>query len=137
MNKTLSIAAKIVVYGSCLFLLPFWLQAYFTPMASLNLNSIGLIPAEADELVGLSNIRGSVGGLRLAIIILMFAGTYFKKPQLSLSAAIIVGAVAIGRFLSLGLDGWELISFITAAGEVVMVFSLLYLGGYLKSNESS
>lgn len=127
MKKKLLIAAKIVVYATCLFLLPFWFQAYFTPLASLNIESIGLVPSASAELVGLSNIRGTVGGLRLAIIVMAFIGAYFKRPDLLLGAAITVGVVALGRFISLAFDGWELISFITAAGEVLIVLSLLYV----------
>ena len=128
MNNTLLAAAKFVVYGTCLFLLPFWFQAYFTPLASLNIDSIGLLPSATAELVGLSNIRGTVGGLRLAIIGMAFIGAFYKKPDLLLGAAITVGVVAFGRFISLVVDGWELISFLTAAGEVVIVLSMLYLG---------
>jgi hypothetical protein len=127
MNNTLPGGAKIVVYGTCLFLLPFWFQAYFTPLASLNIDSIGLLPSETAELVGLSNIRGTVGGLRLAIISLAFIGAFYKRPDLLLAAAITVGVVALGRFISLAIDGWELISFVTAAGEVVIVLSMLHL----------
>lgn len=128
MNKSLLVAAKIVVYGTCLFLLPFWFQAYFTPLASLNIDSIGLLPSETAELVGLSNIRGTVGGLRLAIMCMAFIGAFYKKPDLLVGAAITVGVVSLGRFISLAMDGWELISFVTAVGEVVIVLSLLHLG---------
>ena len=128
MNNTTLAAAKFVVYGTCLFLLPFWLQAYFTPLASLNINSIGLLPSVTAELVGLSNIRGTVGGLRLAIIAMAFIGAFYKKPDLLLGAAITVGVVSLGRFISLVMDGWELISFVTAVGEVVIVLSMLHLG---------
>lgn len=127
MNNSLLVAAKIVVYGTCLFLLPFWFQAYFTPLATLNIDSIGLLPSETAELVGLSNIRGTVGGLRLAIMSMAFMGAFYKRPDLLLGAAITVGVVALGRFISLAIDGWELISFVTAAGEVVIVLSMLHL----------
>lgn len=127
MNSTLLVAAKIVVYGTCLFLLPFWFQAYFTPLASLNINSIGLLPSDSAELVGLSNIRGTVGGLRLSIISMAFIGAFYKRPDLLVGAAITVGVVSFGRFISLATDGWEPISFATAAGEVLIVLSLLYL----------
>lgn len=127
MTNSLLVAAKIVVYGTCLFLLPFWFQAYFTPLATLNIDSIGLLPSETAELVGLSNIRGTVGGLRLAIISMAFIGAFYKRPDLLLGAAITVGVVALGRFISLAIDGWELISFATAAGEVVIVLSMLHL----------
>ncbi len=137
MKRTLSIAAKIVVYGTCLFLLPFWFLAYFDPMAAMNLSSIGLVPSEASQVLGLSNIRGSVGGLRLAIIGISFIGTFYKKPDMSLSAAILVGAVSLGRFLSLGLDGWEMTSFGTAVYELVIVLSLLYLGGFLTKSKTT
>ena len=36
-------------------------------MASMNIDCIGLVPSETAQIVGLSNIRGSVGGLGLAI----------------------------------------------------------------------
>lgn len=128
MNNTLRVVSKIVVYGTCLFLLPFWFQAYFTPLASLNIGSIGLLPSESAELVGLSNIRGSIGGLRMAIISMAFIGAFYRRRDLLLGAAITVGVVALGRFISLAFDGWELISFVTAAGEVLIVLSLLHLG---------
>lgn len=128
MKNSLLVAAKIVVYGTCLFLLPFWFQAYFTPLATLNIDSIGLLPSETAELVGLSNIRGTVGGLRLAIMCMAFIGAFYKKTDLLLGAAITVGVVALGRFISLAIDGWELISFVTAVGEVVIVLSILHLG---------
>ena len=125
-----------MVYTTCLFLLPFWFQAYFTPLASLNIESIGLVPSASAELVGLSNIRGTVGGLRLAIIAMAFIGAYFKRPDLLLGAAITVGVVAFGRFISLAFDGWELISFITAAGEVLIVLSLLYVGEFVSKSSN-
>ena len=127
MKNTLLVAAKVMVYGTCLFLLPFWFQAYFTPLASLNILSIGLLPSAEAELVGLSNIRGTVGGLRLAIICMAFIGAYYKRRDLLLGAAITVGVVSLGRFISLAFDGWELISFVTAAGEVLIVLSMLHL----------
>ena len=127
----LIIAANVVVYGTCLFLIPFWLKAYFDPMSPLSLGSIGLVPSETDRLTGLSNIRGSVGGLRLGIIAMMGIGAYFQRPDLCLGAAILVGAIAAGRFLSLPLDGWNKLSFITASSEVIMVASLLYNGGFI------
>lgn len=133
MNNSLLIAAKVVVYSTCLFLLPFWFQAYFTPLASFNIDSIGLLPSDTAELVGLSNIRGTVGGLRLAIMSMAFIGAFYKKPDLLLGGAITVGVVSLGRFISLAVDGWELISFITAVGEVVIVLSMLYLGKSMKN----
>lgn len=124
--------SKFVAYGTCVFLLPFCLAAYVVPMSSFNVGSIGLVPAESDVIVGLSNIRGSVGGLRLGIISMIAIGVYRQRRDLCLGAALLVGAVSAGRFISLVADGWELISFITAAGEVVIVASLLHLGGFLK-----
>lgn len=125
------LAAKIIAYGTCLFLLPFWLQAYFKPLASLNLKSIGLVPAEGDRLNGLSNLRGSVGGLRLTIIITMGVGAYTMSPDLCLAAAVAVGTVSSGRLLSLALDGWHKVSFITAASELVMALAMLHLGAWV------
>ena len=126
-------AAKFVAYGTCLFLVPFYVAAAFDPLSALSVSSLGLVPMETDTLTGLSNIRGSVGGLRLGIIAMTFGGTYFKRRDLCLAAAMLVAAVAAGRFISLGLDGWNLLSFITAAGEVVITASLLHLGGFTKS----
>ncbi len=127
MKNTTLVVAKVIVYSTCLFLLPFWFQAYFTPLATLNITSIGLLPAADAELVGLSNIRGTVGGLRLAIICMTFIGAFYKRRDLLFGAAITVGVVSLGRFISLASDGWELISFVTAAGEVLIVLSLLHL----------
>ncbi len=127
MNKTLLIVSKFIAYSTVLFLLPFWVLAYFNPMAALNIDSIGLLPSETAEIVGLSNIRGTVGGLRLAIIALIFIGTYYKKRDVLLAVGVLVGAVSLGRYLSLIIDGWELIGFITATGEVMIVMSLLYI----------
>lgn len=125
------LAAKLVAYGTCLFLVPFFLKAYFDPMSRLSLSSIGLVPSESDRVTGLSNIRGTVGGLRLAIIAMIAIGTYYERPDLALGAAILVGAIAGGRFLSLGMDGWNWLSFITASGEVLIVVSLLHIGGFI------
>lgn len=123
-------ASKFVAYATCLFLAPFYLAAAFDPMSGLSVNSIGLVPMQHDTLTGLSNIRGSVGGLRLGIIAMILGGTYFKRRDLCLAAAILVAAVAAGRFISLGLDGWNLLSFVTAAGEVVITASMLHVGGF-------
>lgn len=79
MNKTTLNVSKFIVYSTVLFLLPFWILAYFSPMASMNIESIGLVPSETAQIVGLSNIRGSIGGLRLAIITLIVIGTYYEK----------------------------------------------------------
>jgi hypothetical protein len=132
-SKTLLIASKFVAYGTVLFLLPFWVLAYFDPMAPMNIDSIGLVPSEAAQVVGLSNIRGTVGGLRLAIIVLIVVGMYYKNRDVLLAVAILVGAVSTGRFVSLAVDGWELVGFITAAGEVMIVVSLLYIRRLLSS----
>jgi hypothetical protein len=134
MNKTLLTASKFIAYSTVLFLLPFWVLAYFNPMAPFNIDSIGLVPMETAEVVGLSNIRGTVGGLRLAIIALIIIGVYYKKRDVLLSVAILVGSVSAGRFISLMIDGWELIGFITAAGEVMITTSLLYIRSSI-SNE--
>ena len=129
MNLTL--AAQIVSYGTCLFLLPFFLAAYFAPMSRINLASVGLVPTESNRIAGLSNLRGTVGGLRLAIIAMILFGAYDGRSDLLLAAAILVGAIAAGRYLSLGLDGWNKTSFITATGELVIVAALLHLGGFV------
>lgn len=129
--------AKIVAYGTCLFLLPFWWAAYFAPLSSLSLDSIGLIPNAADHSTGLSNIRGSVGGLRLGIIAMIAIGTFYRRRDLCLAAALLVGAVSAGRFLSLGLDGWNLLSFTTAAGEIVITLAMLQLGGFLRASSAT
>lgn len=134
MNKTLLTASKFIAYSTVLFLLPFWVLAYFNPMAPFNIDSIGLVPMESAHVVGLSNIRGTVGGLRLAIIALIIIGAYFKKRDVLLSVAILVGTVSAGRFISLVIDGWEQIGFITAAGEVLITSSLLYIRSSI-SNE--
>lgn len=125
------LAAQFVAYGTCLFLTPFCLKAYFDPMSAMNIRSIGLVPSETARLTGLSNIRGSVGGLRLGIIAMMAIGTYYQRPDLCLAAAILVGAVSAGRFTSLAFDGWETMSFVTASWEAVMVACLLHLGGFV------
>ncbi len=127
MNKTLLNASKFIAYSTVIFLLPFWVLAYFNPMAPFNIDSIGLVPMESAEVVGLSNIRGTVGGLRLGIIAMIIIGAYYKKPDVLLSVAILVGVVSAGRFISLLIDGWELIGFITATGEVMITASLLYI----------
>lgn len=124
-------AAKFVAYGTCVFLIPFCAAAYLVPLSSLSLGSIGLEPAQSDTLTGLSNIRGSIGGLRLGIIAMAALGTYYQRRDLCLGAAIVVSAVAAGRFVSLGLDGWNLMSFVTAASEVVITVALLRVGGFL------
>ena len=125
------LAAKIVAYGTCLFLAPFFVKAYFDPMSRLSLSSIGLEPSESDRVTGLSNIRGSIGGLRLAIITMIAIGTYYGRADLLLGAAILVGSISAGRFLSLAFDGWNWLSFATAAGEVVIVVSLLHVGDFI------
>lgn len=120
-------AAKLVAYGTCLFLLPFCVAAYFLPLSALSVDSIGLLPTEADPTTGLSNIRGSIGGLRLGIMAMILLGGLYRRRDLHLAAALLVGAVAAGRFLSLPLDGWNALSFLTASGEVVIVAALLQL----------
>lgn len=124
--------SRFVAYGTCLFLTPFFLLAYFAPMAPMNLSSIGLVPSETDAIVGLSNIRGSVGGLRLGIIAMIAIGVYYRRRDLCLAAGILVAAVSAGRFISLVLDGWNSVSFITAAYEVVIVAAVLHLGGFFQ-----
>lgn len=131
MNRTLLNASKFIAYSTVLFLLPFWVLAYFNPMAPFNIDSIGLVPMESAQVVGLSNIRGTVGGLRLAIIALIIIGAYYKRRDVLFSVAILVGAVSAGRFISLVIDGWELIGFITATGEVMIVLSLLYIRRFM------
>lgn len=103
-------------------------------MTPFNIDSIGLVPMESAEVVGLSNIRGTVGGLRLGIIAMIIIGAYYKKRDVLLSVAILVGSVSAGRFISLVIDGWELIGFITATGEVMITTSLLYIRSSI-SNE--
>ena len=127
MNKTILNASKFIAYSTVLFLLPFWVLAYFNPMAPFNIYSIGLVPMESAEVVGLSNIRGTVGGLRLGIMAMIIIGAYYKKRDVLLSVAILIGAVSAGRYISLVIDGWELIGFITATGEVMITSSLLYI----------
>lgn len=129
--------SKFVAYGTCVFLTPFFLAAYFDPLSALSLESIGLVPSETERVTGLSNIRGTVGGLRLGIIVMIAIGTYRKSRDLCLGAAILVGAVSLGRFVSLGLDGWNLLSFITAAGEVVIVAAVLHIGGFIRGESMS
>lgn len=119
--------SKFIAYSTVIFLLPFWIFAYFNPMATMNIDSIGLVPSETAQIIGLSNIRGSIGGLRLAIILLILIGTYFKKGDILLSVAILVGTVSFGRYISIFVDGWESIGFITATGEVMIVMSLFYI----------
>lgn len=112
-------------------LTPFFLAAYFAPVSTLSLGSIGLVPAADEVTTGLSSIRGSIGGLRLGIMLMIGWGTYAQRRDLCLAAALLVGAVSCGRFISLPIDGWNLLSFITAAGEVIISASVLHLGGFL------
>ena len=72
-------------------------------------------------------VRGSIGGLRLGIIAMIAVGTYGRRRDLCLGAAILVAAVAMGRFISLALDGWELLSFVTASSEVMITAAMLHL----------
>lgn len=120
-------AAKFVAYATCVFLTPFCLAAYLDPTSWLNASSVGLEPSPSDPLTGLSNLRGSIGGLRFGIIAAAALGTWQRRGDLCLAAAIIVAAVAAGRFLSLALDGWEPLSFATAASEVVITAALVHL----------
>lgn len=124
-------AAKFIAYATCVFLTPFWLKAYFQPLSPLSIRSIGLEPSAEDRVTGLSNIRGSIGGLRLAIIVMSFVGVYFGRPDLCLGAAILVGAISLGRFISLPFDGWNGLSFFTASSEVLIAASLLHVGGFI------
>lgn len=116
-----------MAYTTCVFLTPFCLAATFDPTSYLSLSSIGLEPAASATLTGLSNIRGSIGGLRLGIIAMIAVGTYGRRRDLCLGAAILVAAVAMGRFISLALDGWELLSFVTASSEVMITAAMLHL----------
>lgn len=132
-----TLAAKFVAYSTVAFLTPFCLAAYLVPLSTFNLGSIGLEPSVADYLTGISNIRGSIGGLRLGIIAMLIGGARYGRRDLSLAAAILVGAVSAGRFVSLGLDGWNLMSFITASWEVVITVAMLHLGGLLGARSGS
>ena len=120
-------AARVVATGTCVFLTPFCIAAYFDPMSWLNVSSVGLVPSDTDPLTGLSNLRGSVGGLRLGIIATAAIGTWQRRSDLCLAGAIVVAAVAAGRFLSLALDGLESASFATATSEVVITTALAHL----------
>ncbi len=56
-------------------------------------------------------------------------GVFYEMRDLCLGAAILVAAVAAGRFMSLGRDGWNQMSLVTASAEVVISVAPLHLGG--------
>jgi hypothetical protein len=62
---------------------------------------------QALGLIGRANVRADMGGMFLAIGILALIASYKRSTSWLLATIIVVASALLGRFVSIGLDGYE------------------------------
>jgi hypothetical protein len=62
---------------------------------------------QAVGLIGRANVRADIGGIFLAIGILALIASYRRSTSWLLATIIVPASALLGRFISLGLDGYE------------------------------
>lgn len=86
----------------CLPLLALGAKAMFTPMGMVE-----QLAVEPNGLLGLNTIRGDIGGYMIGIAIMMIVGLWSRNTAFFLATAIMMGAILMGRFTGLALDGFD------------------------------
>lgn len=62
---------------------------------------------QAVSLVGMANIRADIGGIFLAIGLLALIAAYRKNTTWLLATILVPASALLGRFVSLGIDGYD------------------------------
>jgi hypothetical protein len=68
---------------------------------------VGERGVQALGLIGRANVRADMGGMFLAIGILGLIASYKRSTSWLLATIIVVASALLGRFVSIGLDGYE------------------------------
>lgn len=82
------------------------------------LKNFALMP---DGNPGLNTIRGVIGGLFLGSVAMLALGLYLDQTIWFLAVAILMGAVAVGRFIGFLFDGFDKAALPPLIVELVMV----------------
>ena len=115
---------KIVVGLLAIPLLVGGAKAMFDPTALID--RIGVAPS---GVVGLSTIRGALGGLLMGSGAMILTGLIRKNTEWFLAVALLMTVATIGRLVGLGLDGVDPGAVTPAVVEavIVAVMALAYM----------
>ena len=112
----MQIAIKIVVGLIALLLLVMGVNAMLAPLdAAAN---FGLVP---EGIVGLSTMRGDIGGMFVTGGVLLALGILRGETLWFLAAALLMGLIALGRLIGFVVDGVEQSVLVPLIFELVFV----------------
>jgi hypothetical protein len=110
MNK----AVKVLIALLCLPMLGQGLVTVFNPMAMVD--TYGVIP---DGSHGLNTMRGAIGGLPVAMVLLILIGAWRHDTTWFLAVALVATTVAFCRLIGFGLDGVQAVDLLPFTMELV------------------
>jgi len=114
------LALQILVAAFCLPLLLLGLRSMFQPRAIADAMSL-----EVTSTAGLNTIRGLVGGFFIANVAMLVVGLSTGSTSWFIAVAISIGAVLLGRFVGIALDGFDRAVGPPVAIELVIVAGLV------------
>jgi hypothetical protein len=98
----MDLALKILLCLFCVPLLGLGIKVMFKPSSMLD--DLGLAPPGA---VGLNSIRGMLGGLLLASVVMIVLGLVLQETVWFLAVAVVMGVAAVGRIVGIATDGFD------------------------------
>lgn len=117
---------RTLVVILCLPLIVLGLGTMFNPMGMLERFAV-----QPQGMHGLNTLRADIGGLLLGSATLMLLGAWRNNTTWLLAAAVMMGAVAVGRLVGLAFDGFE------AAVVPPLVVELVIAGVAIFAHRSS
>ena len=98
----MDLAIKVLIGLLCVPLLGLGLKSMFKPASML-----GDLGFAAPGAVGLNTIRGMLGGLLLACVVMLVSGLLLQETVWFLAVAVVMGVAAIGRIVGIAVDGFD------------------------------
>ncbi len=86
---------------------------------------VGRMSVEPSGVVGLSTIRGAIGGLLMGSGAMIVVGLVRKNTEWLLAVAVLLGVATLGRIVGLGLDGVAPAAVQATVAEAVIVAVML------------
>jgi ribonuclease Z len=94
----------------------------------------GRLHLAAVGLEGLSTLRADLGGLFIGLAVLCLASAWTRRRDLALAAALVLGAIALGRLIGVAAAGWTTA---VAAPLTIELSALTAVGVYARGLEMS
>lgn len=104
----------------CLMMFGLGVKSMFAPKSVVK--NFAIEPVGA---AGLNTIRGMIGGLFLASLVMLLTGLVTSQTAWFLAVAVLLGIIAIGRIIGMVLDGFDKSIIPPLVVELVMVIILV------------